>query len=96
MLEDLQGRNPPKYTKDNLARRIKWLFDEKQLTQSLKELSTNIRLDGNDAAHEANLKKDDVEAMNDFTTLLLEEIYTNPKKIELAEDRRKIRGPTVS
>ena len=96
MLEDLQGRNPPKNTKDNLARRIEWLFDEKQLTQSLKELSTNIRLDGNDAAHEANLKKDDVAAMNDFTTLLLEEIYTNPKKIELAEDRRKKRGPTVS
>ena len=42
------------------------------------------------------LKKDDVEAMNDFTTLLLEEIYTNPKKIELAKDRRKKRGPTVS
>ena len=95
MLEDLQGRNPPKIKKDNLARRIKLLHDEKQLTQNLKELSTNIRLDGNDAAHEANLEKDDVEAMSDFTTLLLEEIYTNPKKFEIAEKRRKKRGPTV-
>ena len=96
MLEDLQGKNPPKNAKDNLAQRIKWLFGEKQLTHSLKELSTSIRLDGNDAAHEANLEKDDVEAMNDFTTLLLEEIYTNPKKIELAANRRKEREPTVS
>ena len=96
MLEDLQGKNPPKNAKDNLAQRIKWLFGEKQLTLSLNELSTSIRLDGNDAAHEANLEKDDVEAMNDFTTLLLEEIYTNPKKIELAANRRKERGPTVS
>ena len=96
MLEDLQGKNPPKNAKDNLAQRIKWLFGEKQLTHSLKELSTSIRLDGNDAAHEANLEKDDVEAMNDFTTLLLEEIYTNPKKIELAANRRIERGPTVS
>ena len=96
MLEDLHGKNPPKNAKDNLAQRIKWLFDENQLTRSLKELSTSIRLDGNDAAHEANLEKDDVEAMNDFTTLLLEEIYTNPKKIELAANRRKKREQTVS
>ena len=96
MLEGLQGKNPPKNVKDNLARRIKWLFDEKLLSQNLEELFTNIRLDGNDAAHEANLKKDDVEAMNDFTTLLLKEIYTNPKEIELAKDRRKKRGSTVS
>ena len=96
MLEDLQGKNPPKNAKDNLAQRIKLLYDEGLLTHSLKELSTSIRLDGNDAAHEANLEKDDVEAMNDFTTLLLEEIYTNPKKIELAAKRRKERGPTVS
>ena len=96
MLEDLQEKNPPKNAKDNLAQRIKWLYGEKQLTHSLKKLSTSIRLDGNDAAHEANLEKDDVEAMNDFTTLLLEEIYTNPKKIELAANRRKERGPTVS
>ena len=92
MLEDLQGKNPPKNAKDNLAQRIKLLYDEGLLTHSLKELSTSIRLDGNDAAHEANLEKDDVEAMNDFTTLLLEEIYTNPKKIELAAKRRKERG----
>ena len=92
MLEGLQGKNPPKNVKVNLARRIKYLSDEKLLSQNLEELSTNIRLDGNDAAHEANLKKDDVEAMNDFTTLLLEEIYTNPKKIELAKESRKKRG----
>ena len=91
LLQNLKEKTPPKNVENNLAQRIKFLCDEKQISDKLKNLSNSIRLDGNDAAHQANLMSDDVEDMNDFTTLLLSEIYTTPKEIELAEDRRKKR-----
>ena len=57
LLQKLQDKTPPKEVKDNLAKRIKWLFEEGYITKKLQELSTCIRNDGNDAAHEANLGK---------------------------------------
>ena len=91
LLQNLKEKTSSKNVESNLAQRIKWLCDEKQISDRLKELSNSIRLDGNDAVHQANLMSDDVEEMNDFTTLLLLEIYTTPKEIELADDRRKER-----
>ena len=92
LLQKLQDKTPPKEAKDNLAKRIEWLLDEGHITKKLEELSTCIRNDGNDAAHEANLGKEVVEDMTIFARLLLEEIYTTPKRIELATDRQKNRG----
>ena len=91
LLQNLKEKTLPKTVESNLAQRIKLLCDEKQISDRLKELSNSIRLDGNDAVHQANLMSDDVEEMNDFTTLLLLEIYTTPKEIELADNRRKER-----
>ena len=91
LLQKLQD-TPPKEAKNNLAKRIEWLFDGGHITKTLQKLSTCIRNDGNDAAHKANLGKEIVEDMTTFTTLLLEEIYTTPKKIELATQRQKNRG----
>ena len=77
-LQKLQAKKPPKDLERNLSKRIVWLFSGEYISERLKDLSTCIRKDGNDAAHEANLGKVDVEDLCDFTTLLLEELYTTP------------------
>ena len=52
------------------------------------ELSTCVREDGNDAAHAETLTKVDAYDLADFTTVLLEQLYTQPEKLKLAKDRR--------
>ena len=90
-LQKLQKKKPPKDLKQYLAKRIDWLFDIGHISEKLKDLSTCIRKDGNDAAHEANLGKEDIEDVCDFTTLLLEELYTTPVKIQEAIQRQQHR-----
>ena len=93
-LQKLQAKKPPKDLERNLSKRIVWLFSGEYISERLKDLSTCIRKDGNDAAHEANLGKVDVEDLCDFTTLLLEELFTTPKRIEEATYRQQIRHKT--
>lgn len=72
----------------NLAPRLDWLFENKILPDNLKSLAACIREDGNDAAHDGTLEKTDSMDLHDFTTALLERIYTEQAKINLAEKRR--------
>ena len=72
-LQKLQNKKPPKDLEKYLAKRIDWLFVIGHISERLKDLSTCIRKDGNDATHEANLGKEDVDDLCNFTTLLLEE-----------------------
>ena len=90
-LQKLQNKKPPKDLEKNLAKRIDWLFDIGHISERLKDLSTCIRKDGNDATHDANLGKEVVDDLYDFTTLLLEELYTTPKRIEEATYRQQNR-----
>ena len=55
---------------------------------SLRELSHCIRQDGNDAVHDGSVGEDEAEDLQDFTSHLLENVYTTPKRLELAKDRR--------
>jgi len=71
-----------------LALRLKWLFEHNILSKSLEGLSSCIREDGNDGAHQGTLTLLEAEDLIDFTTILLERLYTEPKRIELAADRR--------
>jgi hypothetical protein len=75
----------------SLGLRLKWLFDNKILTSALQELSTCIQEDGNDGAHQGILSKEDAEDISDFTYVLLERLYTEPYRLELAKQRREIR-----
>lgn len=78
----------------NLGLRLPWLFDQRLLPEALRELSGCIKDDGNDGAHDGTLTKEDAEDLLDFTTVLLERIYTEPKRIKLAQERRlKRRAP---
>ena len=57
----------------------------------LHKLSTVIKEDGNDGAHQGTLTKEEAFDLLDFTTELLERVFTQPKKLELAEKRREQR-----
>ena len=78
----------------SLGLRMKWLFDNALLPESLKQLSTCIREDGNDGAHSGNLYREDAEDILDFTYVLLERLYTEPDRIRQAEERRSSRRIT--
>jgi len=78
-------------TKRNLGVRLSCLFDEKKLPEDLRDLSTCIKDDGNEGAHEGTLSKTDAENTFDFTFSLLERLYTEPKKLEIAKQRRESR-----
>lgn len=78
-------------TRRDLGLRLPWLFDNGFLPEGLRELSLCIKEDGNDAAHAGTLKKENAEDLLDFTIALLERIYTEPKRIQLAQERRMAR-----
>jgi Domain of unknown function (DUF4145) len=82
---------PNSKTRRDLGLRLAWLFHNGLLPTSLQELAKCIREDANDGAHVGNLIKADAEDLLDFTTTLLERIYTEPKRLELAESRRMAR-----
>ena len=87
--EDGEGLNSK--VRRNLGLRLPWLFDHHLLPESLRELSSCIKEDGNDGAHEGSLKKEDAEDLLDFTTALLERLYTEPERLRLAKERREQR-----
>ncbi len=87
--EDRDGLNAG--VRRSLGLRLPWLFDNNILPETLRDLSSCIKDDGNDGAHEGTLGADDAEDIFDFTYILLERIYTEPKRIKLANERRKTR-----
>ena len=89
--ELLHTNEKPTKTKETLAKRLEYLFDKNLIPSGLKDLSTCIRKDGNDAVHDVSLTKIDADDLLDFTTELLASLYTQPKKIQLAEERRNRR-----
>jgi Domain of unknown function (DUF4145) len=75
----------------SLGRRLKWLFDHGKLPEAYRDLSHCIKEDGNDGAHAGTLTKAEAEDLLDFTTNLLERLYTEPKRLALAQARRQER-----
>jgi hypothetical protein len=82
---------PNAKTRRDLGLRLPWLFDNKKLPEDLRDLSHCIKEDGNDGAHAGNLGKEDAEDILDFTSELLKRLYTEPKRVELAKERRDAR-----
>jgi hypothetical protein len=80
----------PKIRRD-LGLRLPWLFENGILPDDLRELSTCIREDGNDAAHRGSLTKQDAEDLLDLTPALLQRLFTEPKRLEIARERREKR-----
>ena len=84
--EDRDGLN--NRIRQSLGLRLPWLFEQGILPEALRELSSCIKDDGNDGAHEGTLSEEDAEDILDFSFVMLERIYTEPKRIELAQERR--------
>jgi hypothetical protein len=78
-------------TRRDLGLRLPWLFGNGRLPSDVREISTCIREDGNDGAHQGTLTKEDAEDLLDFTTALLERLFTEPRRLEIAQERRKER-----
>jgi len=92
--EEVEGLNSK--VRRDLGLRLPWLFDNRILPDALRELSSCVKDDGNDGAHEGTLKKEDAEDLLDFTYALLERIYTEPKRLQLAKERRLARRESKS
>lgn len=72
----------------NLGLRLPWLFEHQILPIALEDLSSCIKDDGNDGAHEGILNEAEAADILDFTFILLERLYTEPKRLEIAAERR--------
>ena len=83
--------DPPYKVRRDLGLRLPWLFKNERLPKALEPLSQCIREDGNDGAHAGTLKLEDAEDLRDFTFELLEQLYTAPEKLKIAEQRRSER-----
>ena len=88
-MEETLGLNSK--TRRDLGLRLSWLFDNGRLPDSLKELSSCIKEDGNDGAHAGNLYQTEAADLLDFSAALLERIYTEPERLRLAKERRAAR-----
>lgn len=86
-----ESKGPPAKTRRSLGLRLQWLLDNTILPEALRELSTCIKEDGNDGAHEGTLDKKDAEDIQDFTYILLERLYTEAERVRLATERRNAR-----
>lgn len=85
---------PSKYERFNLGARIDWLMNQGLLPKSLYDLATCVRHDGNDAAHDGSLGEAEAADLLDFTTALLERLFTEPARLAAAEARRLARRTT--
>jgi len=89
----VKGEEPtPNYrTRRDLGLRLPWLFDTGRLPGDLRELSHAVKEDGNDGAHAGTITAADVEDLLDFTKTLLERLYTDPARVQMAKERRDAR-----
>jgi hypothetical protein len=75
----------------DLGLRLPWLFDNNRLPSDLRDLSTSLKEDGNDGAHKGTLSAAEAADLLDFTTSLLERLYTEPERVKAARARRDAR-----
>ncbi|AGR78340.1 conserved hypothetical protein (DUF4145 domain) [Aliarcobacter butzleri 7h1h] len=87
--EDKNGLNNK--IRRSLGLRLEWLIKNDYISKSLEDLMSCIKGDGNDGAHEGIVTKEVLEDIYEFTYILLERLYTEPKKVQLAKERREER-----
>lgn len=93
---DTEGPAAPNYkTRRDLGLRLPWLFANEILPEDLRDLSHTVKEDGNDGAHAGTMTAEDVDDLLDFTTALLERMYTEPARLSLARERRDARRRPV-
>lgn len=91
MVPDEANGGPNARVRRSLGLRLEWLFEKNKLPVGLRELAECLQQDGNDGAHDGTLGGEDAEDLLDFTFALLERMFTEPRKLELAKERREER-----
>lgn len=91
IIEQNEALNPTSNDKKTIHNRLVWIFKNNILPSSLEDLSRCIKDNGNDAAHDGNLTKEDAEDLLDFSYILLERVYTEPYRIAAAIQKRSER-----
>lgn len=86
-----EGLGPTREDKKSIHTRLNWIFKHNLLNNALEDLSRCIKDDGNDGAHDGNLTNTEADDLLDFTYELLEQVYTQPERIRLAQIRRQER-----
>ena len=64
------------------------MYEPNVLPAALQDLAQCVKDDGNDGAHDGALSAVDAEDLQEFTFELLERLYTEPKCLEIAKERR--------
>ena len=78
----------PKDDNYTLNKRIKWLISNNFIPSELQDFLDNVRLDGNDAAHEGTATEAESLDLQDFVDTIFDRIYVQPAKLERAKQRR--------
>lgn len=86
-----QSSGPDSHQRRNLAPRLRWLFETGKLAHDLKDLSTAVKENGDDGAHDGSLTSSDAEDLYDFAYALLSRIYSEPARLAAMADRRRAR-----
>lgn len=72
-----------------LAARIEALWQSGKLTESLRDWAHEVRLDGNDAAHDDDpLSREEIEQLASFTDLFLRYTFTLPAQVKARKTDR--------
>lgn len=85
--EDTSVAQPNSNQRKRLFDRLDWLFEQRRLPDDLKDLADTIRQHGNDGAHDGTCTTIDAEDLLDFTSNVLERVYTQPERVRLARQR---------
>ncbi len=81
---DIAVRNIAPDGKGDLIKRINNLADEGKLPGTMKDWAHQVRIIGNDGAHDIQgVTRKDLEAAQGFTDALLRYLFTLPKEVEL-------------
>ncbi|MDC5162629.1 DUF4145 domain-containing protein [Acinetobacter baumannii] len=86
-----ESLQPTRDNKKSIHTRLSWIFEHNILHKNLEDLSRCIKDDGNDGAHDGNIGKYEADDLFDFTYELLEHVYTQPARVQLAKERRQQR-----
>ncbi|CAG9238659.1 hypothetical protein BGLA2_860017 [Burkholderia gladioli] len=89
MPDDTPGLNAQ--GRRSLGLRMNWMFENNILPAALQDLAQCVKDDGNDGAHDGTLSAVDAEDLQEFTFELLERLYTEQKRLQIAKDRRAAR-----
>jgi len=88
LLPPAEEAEPNHRVRRDLGLRLPWLIQNGRIPADLEDLSTCIREDGNDGAHQGTLTAADAEDLIDFTRALLDRLYTQPARLRQAAERR--------